>query len=173
MKSKNPVGRPPVPLTVRFWNNVKTEGDFPDPEKYPEVIGRCWKWTGMKSQRYGKIFDRDSKKVVGAHRISWELHRGPIPKGMSVCHKCDNPECCNPDHLFIGTVLDNIQDKVRKVRHRRGEYSHNARLTPLAVRVARRLRGLGFTYRNIATVFGVSVGCSTSAVKRICWKHVV
>jgi len=69
--------------------------------------------------------------IKGTHRVSWELHYGPIPKGMSVLHKCDNPPCVRPDHLFLGTQQDNLQDMRNKGRHRwgLGERHAHAKLT--------------------------------------------
>jgi hypothetical protein len=78
----------------------------------------CWLWLGRElgSHGYGsiKIFGRS----VRAHRFSWELHFGPIPSGLLVCHKCDVPACVNPSHLFLGTHLDNETDKRAKGRAR-------------------------------------------------------
>ncbi|MDO7847580.1 HNH endonuclease [Hymenobacter sp. M29] len=94
----------------RFWGMVrKKEG--------------CWEWTGYKNPKgYGYLMVK-AGKPTGAHRFSYELHKGPIPKGLFVCHTCDNPVCSNPDHLFLGTVKDNTQDMVKKGR------SHGQRLT--------------------------------------------
>jgi len=75
----------------------------------------CWEFQGYKDEKgYGKI--RVGKRIRRAHRYSYELAKGPIPKGMYVCHKCDNPSCCNPDHLFLGTPKGNTQDMIRKDR---------------------------------------------------------
>ena len=116
-------------LSERFWRHVKkTES--------------CWLWTGAKRPYgYGQLGRQDGGTQV-AHRISWELHHGPIPDGMFVCHHCDNPPCVNPSHLFVGTASDNMQDCARKGRVgggcRSGEEHHLAKLTWANVRAIRR-----------------------------------
>lgn len=96
-------------LAERFWAGVeKTDG--------------CWNWvlsTRNKDVEYGCIRDREGKSQR-TNRVSWELHFGPIPEGMIVCHKCDNPRCVRPDHLFLGTHKDNHDDMVRKGRQAKG-----------------------------------------------------
>jgi hypothetical protein len=76
----------------------------------------CWGWAGSKTrQGYGVLFSKG--KMIYAHRLSWIIRFGPIPKGMLICHHCDNPECSNPEHLFLGTQSDNLLDMHKKWRH--------------------------------------------------------
>jgi len=79
----------------------------------------CWPFTGQRMRRglpYGLIFDRRTRR---AHRVAWELTHGPIPEGLNVLHRCDNPPCCNPAHLFLGTDGDNAADREAKGRSAR------------------------------------------------------
>lgn len=99
-------------IQERFWKFVK---------KTPT----CWEWQGAlttKTKRtlaYGRLsVGGDSSVTKLAHRVAWEIHRNPIPKGLCVLHKCDVPTCVNPAHLFIGTIADNVEDMVKKRRHR-------------------------------------------------------
>jgi HNH endonuclease len=88
-----------------FWKKVENTGE-----------DSCWKWKGYKNrQGYGRIGIATSQ-CVNAHRVSWVIHNGQIPNGMFVCHKCDNPECTNPRHLFIGSRQDNTNDMMIKKR---------------------------------------------------------
>ena len=75
----------------------------------------CWEWqASINNVGYGLI--RDEGKMRSTHRVSYEEHIGPIPHGMCVCHVCDNPRCINPDHLWVGTMLDNMRDMIKKGR---------------------------------------------------------
>lgn len=113
----------------RFWAMVNKSG--PVPAHAPE-LGPCWVWTGH-CNRYGSF--GLGRKIVRAHRFSWELAHGPIPDGLCVLHKCDNPPCTNPGHLFLGTQLDNARDRDRKGRlnSRVGERNPKAKLTETEV----------------------------------------
>lgn len=90
-------------------------------EKFEKYIIRgpyCWSWMMGTHRGYGQItFGGKTRKL---HRVSWELHHGPIPEGLCVCHKCDNRICSNPDHLFLGTYKDNVDDSIAKGRHSHG-----------------------------------------------------
>jgi hypothetical protein len=100
------VDRTPRPLEVRFYAKVAFDG-----------ANGCWRWLGGQTRPggYGRLYLGEGFVGV-AHRISWEIHVGPIPDGLRVLHRCDNPPCCNPEHLFLGTSHDNTQDALRKGR---------------------------------------------------------
>lgn len=111
---------------------------------------------------------------IGAHRLSWLIHFGEIPPEMHVCHRCDNPPCVNPRHLFLGTNLDNRRDSIAKGRFRvgRGERHRSAKLTEAQVREIRQRRELGDRQEALAAEFGVS-GCAISNIhRRKTWAHV-
>lgn len=107
-----------------------------------------------------------------AHRLSYAMFNGDIPPGMVVCHKCDNPGCVNPDHLFVGTTQDNTRDMVNKRRHVFGEKSPRAKLTDSSVRLARELRKAGVGLRKLARYFGVAHPVLYNAITGKKWSHV-
>lgn len=96
-------------LSERFWSKVDKQGST-----------ECWPWTAsvVKNLGYGQFGMGGT--MMRSHRVAWELSNGPIPAGMFVLHKCDNPPCCNPQHLFLGTQTDNMQDALAKGRHGHG-----------------------------------------------------
>lgn len=107
-------GRRRIPPSERFWPKVNKAG--PAPEHRPE-LGPCWEWTaGQAPHGYGAFAIGGREGAVGAHRFAYELLVGPIPDGLSVLHHCDNPPCCNPAHLFLGTRAENMYDAIAKDR---------------------------------------------------------
>ena len=134
----------------------------------------CWEWTKCKDPNgYGRI-QHDGRAQV-AHRIAWALWVGPIPKGMCVLHKCDNPTCINPDHLFLGTQLDNIADMNKKGRH--GKAVHKSGSSPMSklawpdILSIRKMRREGMKQSEIALAFGVTTENISMIVLHKTWKE--
>lgn len=104
-------------LEARFWAKVDKNG--PVPEHVPE-LGKCWVWTGGRSRNGYGLFSRVGNRSRQATHIAWELATGlPPPRGLYVCHKCDEPTCVRPAHLFLGTARENMADMVAKGRQRK------------------------------------------------------
>lgn len=146
----------------RFWGMVeKTDG--------------CWLWLGsLRETGYGQ-FNNDGK-ITRAHRFAYELAYGAIPDDMLVCHHCDNRRCVRPDHLFVGTHKDNMQDCLRKGRYAgvalKGEDQTNAKLTWVAVREMRdRYRGGGVSQPELARQYGVSQAAVNSVLLNKTWRE--
>lgn len=124
----------------------------------------CWLWTGDTGGRRGYGRMRVGGRQVRAHRLSWQLHRGAIPAGLCVCHRCDTPSCVNPDHLFLDTNEGNTADRVRKGRSRGGRsgatnpYRQPRALSPENERWAIWLALNDARQMDIAKHFGVSQG---------------
>jgi hypothetical protein len=150
--------------------------------KYVRKGDGCWEWTGAKPNgRYGTLHLGGPVRRTGlAHRISWMIHFGPIPDGLCVLHRCDNPGCVRPDHLFLGTKGDNNRDAVAKNRHRsvarerpelmlRGERHPAARLTERDV-IAIRLSSCG--PHELATTYAVTYQNIMAILTRKTWRHV-
>lgn len=139
----------------RFWSRVvKHDG--------------CWEWTGAKWPfGYGSFraytgpkFSMPRNGYVDAHRFSWELHNGPIPEGMFVCHRCDHPPCTNPEHLFLGTQKDNMQDCSRK-----GKAGRAPILTAEEVDSIKGWMKRGLSRPKVAKIFAVS----PALIDQIAW----
>lgn len=139
-------------------------------ESMVDKCGGCWNWKGHKSLfGYGQIKINGSQQM--AHRVTYELYVGRIPKGLCVLHKCDNPSCCNPDHLFLGTMKDNVIDCMKKGRrsNRKGENNNNAKLTEIQVKEIRRKHESGARGVELAREYNVSKQTISSVVCRIAW----
>lgn len=137
------------------------------------VENGCWEYQGaLNDKGYGNFpFEG---RVLKAHRASWELHYGVIPIGLNVCHKCDNPSCCNPGHLFLGTLEDNTQDMLNKGRRIHGVGSTNsfAVLNEEKVMEIKRLSSLGVSRPELAYKFGVSIATIKNIRQGRTWSHV-
>ncbi len=143
----------------RFWNRTIL------------VPSGCREWSGPRLPRgYGLVAFGDERWLT--HRKAWELTHGPIPDGLDVCHTCDNPPCCEPSHLFLGTTLDNIADKIRKGRQARGEAIGGVRLTAEWVRRIRAELLLGTKRSELARAYGVHIGTIGVIARNQTWQHV-
>lgn len=130
----------------------------------------CWLWTAcLNGAGYGRI--RVNRKTLKAHRVSYELHKGPIPDGLFVCHSCDVPSCVNPDHLWLGTSQDNVDDCVRKGRQTRGEKIAQSKLTESDVKQIRSLYPKLSQYK-LAAKFKVDQSAISDIITRESWSHV-
>lgn len=150
-----------VPISVRFAERVS-----------PEPTSGCWLWTGaFDKDGYG--FLSMGNRKTRAHRVSWMLTHNEDPGDLLVCHRCDNPACVNPGHLFLGTPADNDADRDAKGRGNpaRGEAQGFARLTSEDVREIRYLAG-EFSQGSLADMYGVSQATISDIVCRRTWKHI-
>lgn len=161
-------GKQTIPIEQRLYNHIEINQET-----------GCWEWTGTKRNGYGRLIvgsrTDGTRHSVSAHRLSYELFCGPIPDGMEVCHKCDNRCCINPDHLFVGTHQDNIDDRELKGRNvvYKGEDQVNSKLTEQDVIDARKERINNKTpYKVLADKYGVCKKTIMNAINGVTWKHV-
>lgn len=122
--------KPITPIEERFFNKI-------------EKTDKCWIWKASTQGGYGQLWCIKRKRAIRAHIISYEIHNGKIPKGMCVCHSCDNPPCVNPLHLWLGTHAENMRDGFKKGRIKNtnpsnGERHWNAKMTWGKVREIRK-----------------------------------
>ena len=132
-------------MPARFWTKVR-------------ITPGCWLWqAGKNPLGYGRF--GLNGETPSAHRVAWELHNGTVPVGLWVLHRCDNPSCVNPDHLWLGTHADNMADMAAKGRGRQGHPSgtkaYHAKLTSAQAKAIRTLRANGANQREVARQFGV------------------
>lgn len=138
---------------------------------HPANTSDCHFWLASTTRGYGKMSLRGGRRneITWAHRLSWELKNGPIPRGLHVLHKCDTPACVNPEHLFLGTHLDNIQDCIHKGRHAKGQDLPQAKLTERHVIEIRRSP---LKQAEAALKYGVAPSSISFIRSRRSWKHV-
>lgn len=153
---------PRARLVSRFWAKVDRSGE-------------CWVWTkGCNDKGYG-VFGVWHAKSVLAHRVSWIIAHGSIPRGIFVLHHCDNPPCVRPSHLYLGTHEDNARDVVVRKRHAgRSRRTPNARLTfEQAQEIRRRIAAGGISQTRLASEYGVSQSTISLIVLGKVWPEVV
>ena len=141
--------------------------------RYSVQPSGCWDWVGKcYPNGYGSL--QINYKSCLAHRVSWELYRSPIPEGHVVCHGCDNRRCVNPDHLFLGTQKENVDDMMRKKRNKppRGVRSGKTHLTESDVKRIRARAAAGELQKDIAHDHGLSSKQISVIVARKQWAHI-
>lgn len=147
---------------ARFWIKVK----IGEPNE-------CWEWKSYRFKKgYGGFQIRTQNTF--AHRVSWVINFGIIPEGLCVCHKCDNPPCVNPNHLFLGTVADNNKDRSEKGRSAdvSGEHNPCAKLKTEFISIIRESNKMGLSQRKLAKKFGVGKTTISRVLHRTHWKMV-
>lgn len=159
MATANSIRRKCGPLVERFWPKVsKGEG--------------CWIWTAFKNKAGYGMIGSVGHAVILAHRASWEIHFGPVPKGLFVCHTCDVRACVRPSHLFLGTAAENNADMDKKGRSRYaslGERNPSSKLTDSQVLEIRSANG---TYEAIGRKYGVCKNLVGMIKRKECWTHI-
>lgn len=156
------------PAIERFWDRVS-----------PEPNSGCWLWTGSADRKgYGNFSEKG--KATRAHRWSYQHFVGPIPTDFFVCHRCDVPSCVNPDHLYAGTIKDNVADMCRRGRHAwqtdpaskaRGERHGLSKMTSKQVIAIRRAHSRGRPGLWLAKEHCVAHSTIFDIVNRITWTH--
>lgn len=151
---------PPVrPRSESFWRHVRTGSG-------------CWEWTGATDRAGYGVFRIDGRKMTRAHRYSFTLNVGPIPEGLEICHRCDNPPCVRPDHLFTGTALQNRHDAMAKGRHPHGDSHGRRRIDATSARAIReRFAVGGLTYQAAADELGVTIATAHRILRGRTWRE--
>jgi len=139
--------------------------------KHVHKTDDCWLWAGCEHPSgYGKF--RLNMQHLPAHRASYILHYGEFDRGLLVCHKCDTPLCVNPDHLFLGTQKDNMQDMINKGRKIKpiGEDMPNAKLTNRKVMQIKQMIQMNFRQKDIADIFTIDPSTISRIKSGLRWR---
>ena len=144
---------------LHFWSCVAVAG-----------ADDCWLWKKGR-HRFGHGRYSIRRKNKGAHRVAWELTYGAIPDALCVLHKCDVPACCNPKHLFLGTMTDNMADRDAKKRQAFGERHGRAIIKETDV-IDMRGAAVHFNQRELSEMYGISDSAVQFALNGRNWKHV-
>jgi hypothetical protein len=132
----------------------------------------CWEFNGPTRHGYGQISVRGNRSAI-ASRVAYEAWIGPISEDLFVCHRCDNPICINPSHLFLGTHDENMDDCKSKMRHMHGERAWKAKVTADEAATIRDLYATGrYTQAQIGRMYGLRQTGVSAIVRRVNWKHV-
>lgn len=162
-----------IPVEQRFWQYVSKDVDG------------CWRWTGAtRGGGYGAIWiGGRTGSHVPAHRVSYEMAHGPVPAGLWVLHRCNNKRCVNPEHIYAGTVRQNVMDAIadgvwpskkgRSMPWMVGIKNSNAVLDPVKVRQIRARQASGESMRSLARHFNVNRTTIKNVVIRAIWAHVI
>jgi hypothetical protein len=147
----------------KFWSNVEIKDD----------CNACWEWKSVSGTSKYAVTKFNGKDEA-VHRIAYRLSFSDFPRELQVCHKCDNPPCCNPFHLFLGTFQDNVDDRERKGRnklpHSLGEDHGNHKLTEKNVKEIRELyQTTSHNYRTLSEIYGVTFGAIRNVIKGRTW----
>ena len=150
-----------------FWDNV-------------DILSsdQCWTWNGAQDTDGYGTWTMGGRRNIKVHRMAYELSKGEIPEGLLILHTCDNPPCCNPNHLWVGTNADNMADKMAKGRgypppHPKGEAHKDAKLTEKDVlKIRERYSRGNTTLKELAQEYNVTFGLIGHIVNRRVWKHI-
>lgn len=163
------MARPVLSVEERLWRRVNKKGRIMRPG-----LGHCWEYVGSVSPNGYCRIKREDRTPVSVHRLSWEIHDGPIPDDLLVCHKCDNKICVRRSHLFLGTVKDNSQDMLRKGRGNkaRGAAHGNAHLTEKKVlRLLHLAKTKQKTQKQLSVIYGIHEMTVSRIVRGERWAH--
>lgn len=142
--------------------------------KLKKMKNGCWEWKGSRDKKgYGQFSFKERR--IKTSRFSWEINNGKIPKGLFVCHNCDNPPCCNPEHLFLGTCQDNSDDMVKKGRHAdcKGEKHAYSKLTEKQVKnILKENAKKKVNHTHTGKKYGVAPSTIKFIIDGLTWKHI-